>query len=262
MTTLYAQAAGNASEIVWNTAADGSGDSAPWGDHLETDSLESNGVSVALDLATIVRAAIATANGGGFTCDLNAVGTREFAFDVLAGATQGLYFTGATYNAGVIGSIQGGVADNAWGLRWGATSALVVDGDVAGGTTTGAYGVRASAAGAATIRGTITGGTHANAPGISVEAAGIIDMMHLAAGGTGFTPGLYIAHATATLSLRGDLDLTSGVPIRYSSSATGANRLRFQRSARFKVLGPDGTTPIYFRPEAAQHFGGLVGRVA
>lgn len=217
---LYAQAAGNASVIGWNTAANGSGDSAPWGDHNEDDTLEANGNMVELDVASFVRALLQNTTGG-FTINLATV-IREFVCDVQAIATGGcITVVGNTYAFRMIGDVRtSDTTINSRGILAGSgagAAAIHVEGSVFGGAASSGYGAYSTGGASFTITGRCVGGTAGN---------NVLGLYHYG-GGTSFindcengshfaSPGAAVRpEGGGTLIVRGDLiwNNTTGAPV-------------------------------------------------
>jgi hypothetical protein len=222
---LYAQATGNASVIDWNTAANGSGDSAPWASHAEDDTLEANTFSIAVDVDTFERAALVNQNGGVFTVNMDdAVGSpRTFTceLDAQYGGTL-LYVTGGATSSGrllkIIGnSIMAGAAGA--GINHVARSLVWLTGDAVGGTvgSSNAFHLNNSL-GSARIDGTTRcayASAHPDSFGLYLTS-GTAVVNDVRADATGTRPvAVYPAGANSFLTITGDLWFTgSGMPIR------------------------------------------------
>lgn len=219
---LYAQADGNASAIDWNTAANGSGDSAPWGDHGEDDTLEANGKVVTLDIASFIRAALTNTGGGSFACNLAAVGAREFTCDLLAGTATLMWPQGATYPLRINGDVTASSATGSVrGMYVSVNGQIItINGDVIGGGAVGAHGIYYVLTGTTavlTVLGTCRGGTAGGTSGIQCEGNSLLVANHVVGGATQNNPGVfrYVSGGrTCPTIIRGCLDFSQpGPPI-------------------------------------------------
>lgn len=227
MTTLYAQSTGNHSEIIWNTASNGSGTN-----EIPTaaDTLVSNSYTITIaDNLTVVK--VTNTGGGTFklsngitlTCTDGTAGVVGDASD--AGA---ITFDLDSPNAATLAAkVLGGNGSKEWGINFMGTGQLTINGSVTGGSfsgasATGADGVYMPAAGTLIVsNGTsnaVVGGSGAYGRGVNCTAAtgATITITGNVTGG-----GSYALYATgaATITITGNL---TGGSSSYALYATGA----------------------------------------
>jgi hypothetical protein len=230
MATVYAQANGNASEINWNTAANGNGDTVTWANIPAGDTADANGYTVELDVgATGKTLALLTNTTGGFTCNLSTGGDRTITCDVTAGGAHcitasggstylltiagnatgsasgsyhGVYVSASGANVTITGDSNGGSAAYARGAYNNSTGTLTVDGNATGGSALNAQGVCNASTGTIIIGGTVIGGSNNLANGVFNSSANgivilsdIIDFSAAASPIGGFTNKLYYTPA-------------------------------------------------------------------
>ena len=228
MTTLYAQSTGNHSEIIWNTASNGSGTN-----EIPTaaDTLVSNSYTITIaDNLTVVK--VTNTGGGTFklsngitlTCTDGTAGVVGDASD--AGA---ITFDLDSPNAATLAAkVLGGNGSKEWGINFMGTGQLTINGSVTGGSfsgasATGADGVYMPAAGTLIVsNGTsnaVVGGSGAYGRGVNCTAAtgATITITGNVTGG-----GSYALYATgaATITITGNL--TGGGNGASALYATGA----------------------------------------
>jgi hypothetical protein len=240
------------SASLWNTAANGSGDTLTWASLDSADILCANGktainINVGFTCAKITTETLDGAGGGGFTLSTNAT----INCDIVAGTTPCITCVSATYTVTINATnITGGTAANARGIfRDTNTATLIINAtNITGGSNATATGFRTNGAGTVTITATdITGvggsGVHFGVPsGTHTVAATRIS----GSSTTGQAYGLVSANPSLVVS-------GSMVNTLYANAVEGKLIYNPAATDYIEWPAPDSTTKKYYYdiPDAA-----------
>lgn len=156
---------------------------------------------------------------GSLTIDMAALGSCSVNADLcLAGTGKLLDLSGSAVGSlfTLDGSVQGGSAASAFGLRNDSTANILITGDSTGGSASVAVGsYQYVGTGMLTVLGLAKGGTHADAHGVySTNANAKITANDLVGGTSVASVGLYSTGANAVTIITGNVDFSSGYCLR------------------------------------------------
>lgn len=194
----YAVANGN-----WSNVATWDGGTMP----QAADSVCANGYTVTIDqdvtVVLITTAALGSgAAGGGFSISA----ARIINASIVAGTTTCLTLGHASGTVTINGSITGGSATSAFGVRNNGSGAITVTGNVTGGSSGNTpYGIYNSSAGTITIVGNVSGGTAYGAQGLYNINGHVTITGNVSAGGTSLCYGCQFDPVAKTLTITGNV---------------------------------------------------------